>query len=82
MKDWKEIDREPLKASISLPLLNLLSRVEMYDHEILQAAAVRGANVRIRGSHALPGAAPARKEAFEVAVAHHWRKAATPDGRL
>jgi hypothetical protein len=27
------------KQSISLPLLNLLSRSEMYDHEILQAAA-------------------------------------------
>lgn len=56
-----ETDREPLKASISLPLLNLLSRGEMYDHEILQAAAVRGAKRSNQGRHALPGAAPARK---------------------
>jgi hypothetical protein len=28
MKDWMELDREPLKASISLPLLNLLPRGE------------------------------------------------------
>jgi hypothetical protein len=56
-----EIDREPLKASIILPLLNLFSRGEMYDHEILQAAAVRSANVRIQGRRALPGARPAQK---------------------
>ena len=36
-----EIDRELLKGSISLLLLNLLSRGEMYGYEILQAAAVR-----------------------------------------
>jgi PadR family transcriptional regulator, regulatory protein PadR len=39
-----EIDRELLKGSISLLLLNLLSRREMYGYEILQAAAVRSAN--------------------------------------
>ena len=33
-----EIDRELLKGSISLLLLNLLSRGEMYGYEILQAA--------------------------------------------
>jgi PadR family transcriptional regulator PadR len=40
-----EIDRELLKGSISLLLLNLLSRGEMYGYEILQAAAVRSANM-------------------------------------
>lgn len=39
-----EIDRELLKGSISLLLLNLLSRGEMYGYAILQAAAVRSAN--------------------------------------
>src|SRR5262252_2467021 len=39
-----EIDRELLKGSISLLLLNLPSRGEMYGYEILQAAAVRSAN--------------------------------------
>ena len=39
-----EIDRELLKGSISLLLLNLLSRGEMYGYEILQAAAVRSDN--------------------------------------
>ena len=39
-----EIDRELLKGSISLLLLNLLSRGEMYGYEILQAASVRSAN--------------------------------------
>jgi PadR family transcriptional regulator PadR len=39
-----EIDRELLKGSISLLLLNLLWRREMYGYEILQAAAVRSAN--------------------------------------
>lgn len=39
-----EIDRELLKGSISLLLLNLLSRGEMYGYEILQAAAVRSAS--------------------------------------
>jgi PadR family transcriptional regulator PadR len=39
-----EIDRELLKGSISLLLLNLLSRGEMYGYEILQAAKVRSAN--------------------------------------
>src|SRR5260370_4714836 len=39
-----QIDRELLKGSISLLLLNLLSRGEMYGYEILQAAAVRSAN--------------------------------------
>jgi PadR family transcriptional regulator PadR len=39
-----EIDRELLKGSISLLLLNLLSRGEMYGYEMLQAAAVRSAN--------------------------------------
>jgi PadR family transcriptional regulator PadR len=38
-----QIDRELLKGSISLLLLNLLSRGEMYGYEILQAAAVRSA---------------------------------------
>src|SRR5579864_9596605 len=44
MRDGMEIDRELLKGSISLLLLNLLSRGEMYGYEILQAAAVRSAN--------------------------------------
>ena len=39
-----EIDRELLKGSISLLLLNLLVRCEMYGYEILQAAAVRSGN--------------------------------------
>ena len=39
-----EINRELLKGSISLLLLNLLSRGEMYGYEILQAAVVRSAN--------------------------------------
>ena len=39
-----EIDRELLKGSISLLLLNLLTRGEMYGYEILQAATVRSAN--------------------------------------
>ena len=39
-----EIDREFLKGSISLLLLNLLSREEMYGYEILQEASRRSAN--------------------------------------
>jgi PadR family transcriptional regulator, regulatory protein PadR len=39
-----EIDRELLKGSISLLLLNLLTRGEMYGYEIIQAAAIRSAN--------------------------------------
>jgi len=39
-----EIDRQFLKGSVSLLLLNLLSRGEMYGHEILQEAARRSAN--------------------------------------
>jgi PadR family transcriptional regulator len=39
-----EIDRELLKGSISLLLLNLLSRGEMYGYEILQSVVVRSAN--------------------------------------
>ena len=39
-----EIDREFLKGSISLLLLNLLSRGEMYGYEILQEASLRSAN--------------------------------------
>jgi PadR family transcriptional regulator PadR len=39
-----EIDREFLKGSISLLLLTLLSRSEMYGYEILQEAARRSAN--------------------------------------
>ena len=39
-----EIDRQFLKGSISLLLLNLLSRGEMYGYEILQEAARRSAN--------------------------------------
>lgn len=38
-----EIDREFLKGSISLLLLSLLSRSEMYGYEILQEAARRSA---------------------------------------
>jgi len=38
-----EIDREFLKGSISLLLLNLLSRGEMYGYEILQQASRRSA---------------------------------------
>jgi PadR family transcriptional regulator PadR len=39
-----EIDREFLRGSISLLLLNLLSRGEMYGYEILQEASRRSAN--------------------------------------
>jgi len=39
-----EIDRQFLKGSISLLLLNLLSRGEMYGYEILQEASRRSAN--------------------------------------
>jgi PadR family transcriptional regulator, regulatory protein PadR len=39
-----EIDRELLKGSISLLLLNLLSRGEMYGYEIRRASAARSAN--------------------------------------
>ena len=39
-----EIDREFLKGSISLLLLKLLSRGEMYGYEILQVASRRSAN--------------------------------------
>ena len=39
-----EIDREFLKGSISLLLLNLLSRGEMYGYEILQEAKRRSSN--------------------------------------
>ena len=38
------IEREFLKGSISLLLLNLLSRGEMYGYEILQEASRRSAN--------------------------------------
>jgi PadR family transcriptional regulator PadR len=43
-EDAVEIDREFLKGSISLLLLNLLSRGEMYGYEILQEASRRSAN--------------------------------------
>jgi PadR family transcriptional regulator, regulatory protein PadR len=39
-----EIDRELLKGSVSLLLLNLLSRGDMYGYEILQEASRRSAN--------------------------------------
>jgi PadR family transcriptional regulator PadR len=39
-----EIDRELLKGSISLLLLSLLSRGEMYGFEILQEVSRRSAN--------------------------------------
>ena len=39
-----EIDRQFLKGSVSLLLLHLLSRSEMYGYEILQEAARRSAN--------------------------------------
>ena len=39
-----EIDRELLKGSVSLVLLSLLSRSEMYGYEILQEASRRSAN--------------------------------------
>jgi PadR family transcriptional regulator PadR len=39
-----EIDREFLKGSVSLLLLNLLSRAEMYGYEILQEASRRSAH--------------------------------------
>lgn len=39
-----EIDRQFLKGSVSLLLLNLLSRGEMYGYEILQEASRRSAN--------------------------------------
>ena len=39
-----DIDRQFLKGSISLLLLNLLSRGEMYGYEILQEASRRSAN--------------------------------------
>src|SRR5215469_5740207 len=44
VKQNMEIDREFLKGSISLLLLNLLSRGEMYGYEILQEASRRSAN--------------------------------------
>jgi PadR family transcriptional regulator PadR len=43
-RDAMEIEREFLKGSISLLLLNLLSRGEMYGYEILQEASRRSAN--------------------------------------
>lgn len=39
-----KIDREFLKGSVSLLLLNLLSRGEMYGYEILQEASRRSAH--------------------------------------
>ena len=39
-----EFDREMLKGSISLLLLNLLARREMYGYEIIQEAARRSAS--------------------------------------
>ncbi|HLK68001.1 MAG TPA: helix-turn-helix transcriptional regulator [Bryobacteraceae bacterium] len=39
-----EIDRELLKGSISLVLLSLLSRGEMYGYEIMQESSRRSAN--------------------------------------
>jgi PadR family transcriptional regulator, regulatory protein PadR len=39
-----DIEREFLKGSVSLLLLNLLSRGEMYGYEILQEASRRSAN--------------------------------------
>ena len=39
-----EIDREFLKGSITLLLLSLLTRGEMYGYEILQEASKRSAN--------------------------------------
>lgn len=39
-----DIDRELLKGSVSLLLLNLLSRGDMYGYEILQEASRRSAN--------------------------------------
>src|SRR5580704_13886728 len=39
-----EIDRQFLKGSVSLLLLNLLSRGEMYGYEILQEASRRSAH--------------------------------------
>ena len=39
-----EIDRQFLKGSVTLLLLNLLSRGEMYGYEILQEASRRSAN--------------------------------------
>jgi PadR family transcriptional regulator PadR len=44
MRNRVAVDREMLKGSITLLLLNLLSRGEMYGYEILEAAAVRSAN--------------------------------------
>ena len=48
-----EIDRELLKGSISLLLLNLLSRREMYGYEILPGGCgAQRERVRIQGRHA------------------------------
>ena len=44
LKKPVEIDRQFLKGSISLLLLHLLSRGEMYGYEILQEASRRSAN--------------------------------------
>jgi DNA-binding PadR family transcriptional regulator len=44
VRDAVEIDRELLKGSVSLLLLSLLSRGEMYGFEILQEASRRSAN--------------------------------------
>src|SRR3974390_2242754 len=43
-EDRVEIDREFLKGSVSLLLLNLLTRGEMYGYEILQEASRRSAS--------------------------------------
>jgi PadR family transcriptional regulator PadR len=40
-----DIDREMLKGSITLLLLNLLSRREMYGYEIIQEASRRSSDV-------------------------------------
>lgn len=68
-----EIDRELLKGSISLLLLNLLSRGEMYGYQILQTAAVRS----IRAPNCSSRTRPSQKRGRRVAAA-----AAQPAGRL
>ena len=47
-----EIDRQFLKGSISLLLLNLLSRGEMYGYEILQEASRRSAQAFVDAARA------------------------------
>lgn len=66
-----QIDREFLKGSISLLLLNLLSRSEMYGYEILRAAASRSANAfEFKEGTLYPALHQLEKKGL---VKSHWR---------